>query len=103
VAVCLRPGTELSFERDVESEAIFRFLPSRKHGQKVARFRQINVDNPATHHDALEFPGGEVVLVTNLCEGQKATVLQLPVSEQPQTAEPQISVIRPAALQPSNG
>ena len=31
-----------------------------------------------THHDALEFPDGEVVLVSRLCEGQRATVLQLP-------------------------
>jgi len=32
------------------------------------------------HHDALEFPNGEIVLVTRLCEGQYATVLQLPAS-----------------------
>jgi hypothetical protein len=30
------------------------------------------------HHDALEFPDGEIVLLTRLCEGQKATVLTLP-------------------------
>ena len=33
-----------------------------------------------THHDALEFPDGQVVLLTRLCEGQRATVLQLPAS-----------------------
>jgi hypothetical protein len=32
------------------------------------------------HHDALEFPDGQIVLVTRLCEGQHATVLQLPAS-----------------------
>jgi hypothetical protein len=32
------------------------------------------------HHDALEFPNGEIVLVTRLYEGQQATVLQLPPS-----------------------
>ena len=32
----------------------------------------------AAHHDALEFPDGEIVLLTLLCEGQQATVLQLP-------------------------
>jgi hypothetical protein len=47
----------------------------------VARFRQINEGVPHAHHDALEFPGGETVLVTDLCEGQHAVVLQLPVSE----------------------
>jgi hypothetical protein len=78
VAVCLLPGTELAFDRDVECDAVFRFLPTRKLGQKVARFRQVNVDSPTSHHDALEFPSGKVVLVTNLCEGQCASVLQLP-------------------------
>ena len=46
----------------------------------MARFRQINVGNPGVHHDALEFPDGETVLLTRLCEGQQATVLQLPAS-----------------------
>jgi hypothetical protein len=35
-------------------------------------------DKSATHHDALEFPDGRTVLLTFLCEGQVATVLQLP-------------------------
>jgi hypothetical protein len=54
-----------------------------KTGQRVARFRQINLDRPDMHHDALEFPDGKVVLVTRLCPGQHATVLQLPASAQP--------------------
>src|SRR2546427_3401917 len=33
-----------------------------------------------THHDALEFPDGQIVLLTRLCEGQRATVLQLPAA-----------------------
>jgi len=45
---------------------------------KTAIFRQINKDNPRTHHDALEFPDGQMVLLTDLWEGQEATVLQLP-------------------------
>ena len=32
------------------------------------------------NHDALEFPNGQIVLLTRLCEGQHATVLQLPAS-----------------------
>ena len=36
------------------------------------------------HHDALEFPDGQTVLLTDLLEGQEATVLQLPA--QPATA-----------------
>ena len=30
------------------------------------------------HHDALEFANGEIILLTRLAEGQRATVLQLP-------------------------
>jgi len=82
-AVCLLPGTELAFEQEVERGVIFRFLKSRKMGHKVARFRQLNLSNPATHHDAIELPGGATVLVTNLVEGQRVTVLQLPASERP--------------------
>jgi hypothetical protein len=37
------------------------------------------------HRDALEFPDGKLVLVTDLCEGQHATVLQLPSSGRPAT------------------
>jgi hypothetical protein len=46
----------------------------------VARFRQVNMDDPHVHHDALEFPGGQIVMVTRLLPGQQATVLQLPAS-----------------------
>jgi hypothetical protein len=51
---------------------------------KTAIFRQVNKDNPRTHHDALEFPDGQLVLLTLVFEGQEATVLQLPA--QPETA-----------------
>jgi hypothetical protein len=84
VAVCLMPGTELAFEQDVEVDHIFRRILPRfgfgKTGQRVARFRQVNMDRPDTHHDALEFPNGKIVLVTRLCSGQKASVLQLPAT-----------------------
>src|SRR6266850_8549578 len=66
VAVCLLPGTELAFEREVLCEPAFPILPKKKIGHKVARFRQINLDQPAVHHDALEFPDGRIVLVTRL-------------------------------------
>jgi hypothetical protein len=52
--------------------------------QKTAIFRQINKDKVAAHHDALEFPDGQIVLLTCLREGQEATVLQLPA--EPRTA-----------------
>ena len=79
VAVCVLPGTELAFAREVER------LPARlwawqdrviKH--TTAIFRQINKERVATHHDSLEFPDGQIVLLTCLSEDQEATVLQLP-------------------------
>jgi hypothetical protein len=50
----------------------------------TAIFRQVNRDNPHTHHDALEFPDGQTVLLTDVFDDQEATVLQLPA--QPATA-----------------
>jgi hypothetical protein len=85
VAVCLLPGTEIAFDANVECEPSFGIgiLPNKKIGQRLARFRQINMDNAVTHHDALEFPDGQVVLLTRLCDGQRATVLQLPATARP--------------------
>ncbi len=83
VAVCLLPGTELVFDRDVECDHALGFFPNKKLRENVARFRQINLDNPYEHHDALEFPSGQVVLLTRLCAGQRATVLQLPAGAHP--------------------
>ena len=81
VAVCLMPGTELAFDRDVECEAALAIFPTKKIGQRVARFRQVNTDQPTMHHDALEFPSGQVVLLTSLCDNQYATVLQMPAAQ----------------------
>ena len=79
VAVCLLPGTELAFEKDVEYESrLHLFRQSPKIVDRVAQFRQLNPNQSHAHHDALEFPGGQIVLLTRLCLGQVATVLQLP-------------------------
>ena len=81
VAVCLLPGTEVAFETEVDCEHVFKVFRSQKLiSEKVARFRQISMEEPNVHHDALEFPDGQVVKLTQLCEGQHATVLQLPAS-----------------------
>jgi hypothetical protein len=40
----------------------------------------LTTGKPCVHHDALEFPDRETVLLTRMCEGQHATVLQLPAS-----------------------
>jgi hypothetical protein len=85
VAVCLLPGTEIAFDENVNCDPVFGLgiLPTKKIGQRLARFRQINMDVPTIHHDALEFPDGQVVLLTRLCAGQRATVLQLPAAAYP--------------------
>ena len=89
VAVCLLPGTEVAFEKEVEYENALGFFPNwkpgKKLGEKVARFRQVQKEQPHVHHDALEFPDGQIVLLTRLSPGQQATVLQLPAA--PRTAE----------------
>ena len=83
VAVCLLPGTEVAFESEVQRKVTgfqLRFFKREPEyiRQKVARFRQVNVENPHTHHDAIEFPDGQIVLLTHLRVGQRAAVLQLP-------------------------
>ena len=85
VAVCVLPGTELAFDDEVKRLPV-RLWPWRGAaiGHKTAIFRQVNKDRIAAHHDALEFPDGEIVLLTLLAEGQQATVLQLPA--EPKTA-----------------
>ena len=80
VAVCLLPGTELAFPQGIT-------IPQRnllgwkrnlvKH--ETAIFRQVKEETPNTHHDAIEFPDGRIVLLTTLPVGHCATVLQLPV------------------------
>jgi hypothetical protein len=79
VAVCLLPGTELSFTDYVRR---LRPWPWSKSAieHKTAIFRQINQEVSRAHHDALEFPDGQIVLLTLLRDGQLATVLQLPVA-----------------------
>src|ERR1700730_7964713 len=78
VAVCLLPGTEVAFEKEVECVLLSNWMPRKKLGGKVARFRQVKKEQANVHHDALEFPDGQIVLLTALREGQEATVLQLP-------------------------
>jgi hypothetical protein len=85
VAVCVPPGTELAFAH--EAERLRNRLWPRQASpirHTTAIFRQVNKDRVATHHDALEYPDGQIVLLTSLREGQQATVLQLPA--EPKTA-----------------
>ena len=83
IAVCLPPGTELAFEDDVEwRRPFFGLFQKKRPCGRLARFRQVNLERGDTHHDAIEFPNGQVVMLTDLHPGQRATVLQLPVLAQ---------------------
>jgi hypothetical protein len=85
VAVCVLPGTELAFAMPVKYGLAGLFgWGWKKLDRQTAIFRQINKEVARVHHDALEFPDGEFVLLTSLREGQQAVVLQLPA--QPTTA-----------------
>jgi hypothetical protein len=94
VAVCVLPGTELAFEAHVQYHHALSRSGMARVNHKVARFRQLNLDNPHVHHDALEFPGGEIAMVTHLVVGQKAIVLQLPARP---LKEPETRTEKPAA------
>src|SRR5246127_5694813 len=79
VAVCLLPGTELAFAEEVRYDN--RRIWTRTINSRVGKFGKIDPLVPERHHDAIEFPDGNYVLVTQLVEGQRATVLQLPVNK----------------------
>jgi hypothetical protein len=83
VAVCMLPGTELAFAQDVKYDN--------------GKFNQIEPEVVDRHHDAIEFPDGSHVLVTQLCEGQRATVLQLPVVQSGGERAPKAVEAPPAA------
>lgn len=99
-AVCILPGTELAFEESVKvrGPAIRKITRLNAEGieerveigrvpeanDRVATFVQIDKNIAHTHHDALEFPNGNIVMLTNLLPGQRATILSLPA--QPKTA-----------------
>lgn len=122
VPVCLLPGTQLAFEKDVRVENhgfLGTWTPARRVHSRVATFIKINENEPYAHHDALQFPTGDIVLLSRLATGQKATVLQLPVQEEPGGGtgtitrdvsdqgdggtEMKQSVVAPAAMLPKDG
>jgi hypothetical protein len=84
LAVCVMPGTELAFAGEVPCLPTGLWWKAQTINHQTAIFRQVNKEKSAAHHDALEFPDGRTVLLTLLCEGQAATVLQLPAP--PKTA-----------------
>jgi hypothetical protein len=102
VAVCLLPGTEIAFDDVVLYDRAFSMFGKARTEHRVARFRQVNMDDPHVHHDGLEFPGGQIVMVTRLLPGQTATVLQLPASPRDsavtESAAPELQVRDPEPI-----
>ena len=86
VAVCLLPGTELAFAENVKYDS--RWIWTRRANFRVGKLGEIDRHVPDRHHDTIEFPDGSHVLVTLLCEGQRASVVQLPAVQR--------ATIRPA-------
>ena len=100
-AVCLLPGTELAFSSEVShlrwtimSLIKWRFTVRTTTPYRTAIFRRVDV-GMMTHHDALEFPDGEVWFLTTLSIGQEAAVLQLPAMPRPiaETQEEPASIV----------
>ena len=88
VAVCMLPGTELAFADHVKCEG--QWLWSKVVESQVGKFGVVDPHLPHRHHDAIEFPDGNRVLVTQLARGQRVTVLQLPVTSQNLEPAPQM-------------
>jgi hypothetical protein len=84
VAVCMLPGTELAFAENVKYDN--RWIWTRQINFRVGKFGATDHHIPDRHHDTIEFPDGSRVLVTLLCEGQRATVLQLPAVQRARAA-----------------
>lgn len=80
-AVCVMPGSEIGFSGSITTDGgMWHNLTKNPRKYSVGIFRQINRDTECTHHDALELPDGEVILLTKLSVGQYADVLQLPAA-----------------------
>jgi len=76
--VCMLPGTELAFASNVKYQS--PWLWPKVIESRVGKFSVLDPQVPQRHHDAIEFPDGSRVLVTQLMPGQRVTVLQLPLA-----------------------
>jgi hypothetical protein len=97
VAVCMLAGTELAFTESVRYGS--RWIWTKTIDFRVGKFGAVDPDVPHRHHDAIEFPDGSRVLVTLLCQGQRVTVLQLPVVDRAMAhAPPETNAAAPVAV-----
>ena len=91
VAVCLLPGTEVAFCEEAKRRGFWR---AKSMGQKTAIFRKVDELNPYSFHDALEFADGQIILLTQLCENQRAIVLQLPALPTSKSKRERVAPVR---------
>lgn len=88
VAVCVIPGTEIAFDAPIVTvQHPWENLTEKTHEYSVGIFRQVDKEIALRHHDALELPNGEIVLLNSLAQGQVATVLQLPAAPKSEAEE----------------
>src|SRR5262249_19647048 len=77
-AVCVLPGTEIAFSQEpVCAASGFLGWGAKRSAQKRAISRRVTKARPGMLHDALDFPGGRMALLTGLLGGQEAPVPQL--------------------------
>ncbi len=85
VAVCLQKGTQLVFDKIIETFDVYadnrQVSSDTDHLGLLVQFDQINLDRKDVPHDILRFPSGEYMLVSELFPKQTARVLQLPSSK----------------------
>jgi len=79
-AVCILPGAELAFDKPIKLRWSYDEGKGIEGRFTTAIFRQRDKDTASVHHDVLEMPDGQQILLTHLEEGQTATVLQLPAA-----------------------
>ena len=85
-AVCVRPGTEIAFDAPIKAYTVNTNPYSCYNNAEpteypaVAVFAQVDKGTLLAHHDCLQFPDGQQVLLTRLVPGQTARVLQLPAA-----------------------
>src|SRR5262249_14273896 len=62
VAVCLLPGTELAFDDDeVRYDRAFSLFGKARVNHKVARFRQIDINDPHTPYHTFKLPNSHIL------------------------------------------
>ena len=81
LAVCVMPGTELAFAGEVARLPTGLWWKPQTINHQTAIFRQVNKDKLTVHHDALEFPDGQIVLLTLIGEGSRLRFFSCPPSQ----------------------